>query len=129
MKAKKNVSKNSKLISLYPFLDEHDVIRVGGRLEKSSLPYDQMHPMVLPKENAITDLIAKHIHIKSFHAGPQLLLSNIRQKYWPIGGRNLASRVFHQCVKCFRAGPKLQTQLMGKPSTIYSDNGTNFVDT
>lgn len=78
LKAKKNVSKNSKLISLYPFLDEHDAIRVGGRLEKSSLPYDQMHPMVLPKENAITDFIAKHIHIKSLHAGPQLLLSNIR---------------------------------------------------
>nr|CAH7758548.1 unnamed protein product [Callosobruchus chinensis] len=42
------VNKNSKLFSLYPFLDQTGIIRVGGRLSNSWLANDKKHPVVLP---------------------------------------------------------------------------------
>ncbi|XP_020901286.1 uncharacterized protein LOC110239872 [Exaiptasia diaphana] len=43
------VSRRSKLVSLCPFLDG-DLLRVGGRLNLGKLPYDQKHPIFLPKK-------------------------------------------------------------------------------
>ena len=42
---------------LNPFLDEHEFIRVGGRLKKSKLIYSQKHPLLLPAKHPITDVI------------------------------------------------------------------------
>ncbi|KAJ8982110.1 hypothetical protein NQ317_002337 [Molorchus minor] len=39
-----NAVKN-KFKTLAPFLDKHDVLRVGGRLKNSSLPFDVKHPL------------------------------------------------------------------------------------
>ena len=36
--------KNSRLLKLDPFLDDHGLLRVGGRLEKSTLPFELKHP-------------------------------------------------------------------------------------
>lgn len=45
----KQVSNRSCLKFLSPFIDSYKVIRVGGRLQESNLPYDSKHPMVLPR--------------------------------------------------------------------------------
>ncbi|KAJ8914740.1 hypothetical protein NQ315_017451 [Exocentrus adspersus] len=49
-------------------------------------------------------------HKRLLHAGPQLLLSSLRQKYWIIAGRNLARTVVHKCIICFRSKPPDNTQ-------------------
>ena len=41
------VSTSSPLASLRPFLDEHGIIRVGGRLQKKRLQRSQKHPIIL----------------------------------------------------------------------------------
>lgn len=46
---KKNSVKNSSaLISLSPFLDEHGIIRVGGRIKRADLPSDAKHQILMP---------------------------------------------------------------------------------
>ena len=62
----------SKLSSLDPFLDEFGVMRVGGRLQQSQLPYDNKHPTVLHPSAHITRLIVESEHIRLLHAGAQL---------------------------------------------------------
>lgn len=109
----KELNKRSQLSSLHPYLDGDGIIRVGGRLQNSNLQIDQRHPIVLPKRHKITELMMHDVHLRTKHSGPQSMLNTIRQKYWPLGGRNLARRIFHQCVRCFRTSPKLQMQLMG----------------
>lgn len=52
-----------------------------------------------------------HYHIKTINAGPQLLLNTVRQKFWPIDGRNMARSVVHNCVIC----TCLAAQLMKNP--------------
>ncbi|GFV74873.1 integrase catalytic domain-containing protein [Trichonephila clavipes] len=45
--------------------------------------------------------------------GSEALLNTARLKYWPIGGRNVAHKVVHECVECFRNKPVVVTQIMG----------------
>ncbi|XP_050675186.1 uncharacterized protein LOC126972451 isoform X2 [Leptidea sinapis] len=113
IKSGKNIPSNSKLNSLSPFLDPHNLLRVGGRLKNSSYTYDVKHPILLCSKHHITKLLFQKEHTELMHAGPQLLLSCVRQKYWPLGGRNLAKRVVHSCVRCFRFKSKYVQPIMG----------------
>ncbi|GBM43963.1 hypothetical protein AVEN_197281-1, partial [Araneus ventricosus] len=45
-----NISNKSKILNLSPFLDNKGVMRVGGRLENSHLPYSGKHPIILPSK-------------------------------------------------------------------------------
>ncbi|GFU09772.1 DUF5641 domain-containing protein [Trichonephila clavipes] len=43
----------SKILNLSPFLDDKGIIRVGGRLKHSRLPYSSKHPILFPaKKNS-----------------------------------------------------------------------------
>ena len=62
-------------------LDEDEVIRVGGRTRNSVASYDQKHQMLLPPKKHLTKLIIKHEHTKLLHAGPQAVLTSLRNKF------------------------------------------------
>ncbi|XP_046383976.1 uncharacterized protein LOC124154345 [Ischnura elegans] len=113
LQRKNQVSSKSSLKMLHAFLDENNVIRVGGRISSSNISYSQKHPIVLPPKHHLTKLIVMQEHIRLLHAGPQLLLSSIRQRFWPLSGRNLCRQIVHQCTRCFRSNPKAVPQLMG----------------
>ncbi|XP_018402067.1 PREDICTED: uncharacterized protein LOC108779200 [Cyphomyrmex costatus] len=108
-----NLKGNSKLISLRPFLDSAGILRVGGRLKYSDLSYDQKHQIILPEKHHVTDLIIQHTHKLQLHAGPQATLYCIRQKFWPINGKNQVKRIIRKCVACFEARPRLLEYTMG----------------
>ncbi|XP_065075634.1 uncharacterized protein LOC135699312 [Ochlerotatus camptorhynchus] len=105
------VSKKSKLRFLNPKLID-GLIRVGGRLHHSALAVDIRHPVVLPANHRLTRMIVSLEHLKTLHGGPNLLLSSLRRRFWPLNGRNLASTTVHHCVICTRASPKSLEQLM-----------------
>ncbi|XP_026471394.1 uncharacterized protein LOC113375674 [Ctenocephalides felis] len=102
-----------KLKALNPFVDAGDLLRVGGRLENADIPYDQKHPVILPKGNVVIDMFVRFEHERLLHAGTQTVLANIRLKYWPIDGRNTIKQVIHQCVKYARFRATSAEQLMG----------------
>nr|CAI5828095.1 unnamed protein product [Callosobruchus analis] len=99
------IKSNNRLSSLSLFLDDNHIIRVGGRLKNTYLPYNVKHPILLSSKHPLTKLIFQHKHAQLLHPGPQLLLSSIRQFYWPVGGTALAKKVVRQCTVCFKAKP------------------------
>lgn len=99
-------------MKLNPFFDEKELLRVGGHLSFSETTYDQKHPFILPKEGHFSKFIIQHYHQLALHAGVQLTLAEIRQKYWILGGRNPVRSVITNCVTCFRNKPTLASQLM-----------------
>lgn len=107
LKANKSLHKKNRLISLSPFINDENLIRVGGRLKNSNYTYDVKHPILLCSKHHITKIIFEKEHKTLFHAGPQLLLAKIRLTYWPLAGRNLAKQVVRNCVRCtrFKAQP------------------------
>ncbi|CAA9997912.1 unnamed protein product [Nesidiocoris tenuis] len=134
LKAKKPLLKSSKLISLNCFLDSNGLLRVGGRLQNASqLTADQRNPIVLPVRSNLTKLIIKNEHKRSLHAGPQLLLAIIRQKYWPINGLTQIKKVLKTCITCFRSTSHIHSQIMGnlpsprvRPSRAFLCSGVDF---
>ncbi|XP_037932535.1 uncharacterized protein LOC119667317 [Teleopsis dalmanni] len=117
LKQCKAINSSSQLNILAPFIDEQGVLRVGGRLEASTLPYDAKHPMVIPYNHSIVKLMFKMKHEENSHCAPQLLLSTMRQNFWPIKGKIMARNIVHTCVICSKAKPKLMDQLMGNLPT------------
>ncbi|XP_062542019.1 uncharacterized protein LOC134210011 [Armigeres subalbatus] len=114
VRKKESVGRRSPLRWYHPHVCENGILRVGGRLCHSDEHFDTKHPMVLPARHRLTRLIFEHYHLRLLHAGPQLLLATVRQRYWPLGGRNVARQVVHKCVTCFRSKPRQVQQFMGE---------------
>ena len=106
-------SKEDKLFSLAPFLDENGVIRVGGRLQYSDLPFIEKHPALLPPSHAVTHSIMLHYHEASSHQGRHVTTASIRQAGWHIlHQRGAIGKMLKNCVFCQRIRGKLQEQKM-----------------
>jgi hypothetical protein len=54
---KQEVASSSSLKTLHPFIDKEGLLRVGGRLQESTLPYQAMHQMILPANHHFTKLV------------------------------------------------------------------------
>lgn len=103
-----------KLSNLNLFIDENQIIRVGGRLNNSlEFNYNKKHPILISCKHHFTVTLFRCEHNKLLHAAPQLLLYTLREKRWPLGGRNLARKVFHDCVLCARLRGKTPQPIMG----------------
>ncbi|XP_045783622.1 uncharacterized protein LOC123879758 [Maniola jurtina] len=110
---KKNLPAKSALLKFNVFLDENNLMRVGGRIRNSDFSYDKKHPLILQSTHRFTQLLFKYEHTKLMHAGPQLLLASIREVYWPIGGRNLAKSTYRRCIRCTRMKGSVVAPIMG----------------
>lgn len=129
---KGRVSPHSNLNLLSPFL-HNQIIRVGGRITNSSLPFDAKHPILLPRSHPFVRTIIEHLHRRHSHAGCQTLLSIIRDRFWVINARSIIRQVVHRCILCYRNKPQLQEQLMGalprervEPSHPFAVTGIDY---
>jgi len=129
----KEVSGRSKLKGLHPMLQSENLILVGGRLDNAQIAENQRHPIVLPATHKITRLIFEDAHRTLLHCGPQALLAEIRQRYWPIRGRSMARSVTKRCVTCVRARPRFVCPLMAPlprqrvvPTRPFAVSGVDF---
>ncbi len=62
LRTKGNLSTSSPLLLLNPFIDSNGLIRVGGRISKSNLKYDNIHPVILHGHHTINKLLIYHEH-------------------------------------------------------------------
>lgn len=108
-----SLPRRSNILSLNPFLDADEILRVGGRLTNSFLSFDEKHPIILPTKSYLTDLLINHEHRVLGHAGPQLLLSSLRQRFWLVQGLRRIKCILLRCVKCHRFRAIVSKQLMG----------------
>ncbi|XP_048487833.1 uncharacterized protein LOC125491030 [Plutella xylostella] len=129
----KPLKSNSNIASLNPFIDSKGILRVGGRIGDSNYDYDKRHPILLHGSCRLTQLLFQQEHFRLMHAGPQLLLTSIRDRFWPIGGRNLARSTARKCFVCSRFRGKPMTNIMGNlpvervmPDFPFATVGTDF---
>ncbi|GFT68539.1 uncharacterized protein TNCV_248541 [Trichonephila clavipes] len=59
IKKKISLPPKSPLRSLHPFLDEHGLVRMGGRLQNSQLRFNSKHPIIFPSQHSISELLFK----------------------------------------------------------------------
>ena len=63
LKAKRELAANSKILMLRPFLDQHGLLRVGGRLNLSNQEISIRNPIILPGKQRLTRLLIEKEHL------------------------------------------------------------------
>ena len=56
------LKQTSRILSLNPFLDKSEVLRVGGRQENAKLSFDNRHPVILPANHQLVKLLIRTEH-------------------------------------------------------------------
>ena len=106
------VTSGSKIRDLQPYISEDDVLRVGGRLDKSDLPQDAKHPIILPRRHPVTALIIKEAHERNRHAGVNHVLADTRTRFWIVNGREAVKAHGRGCLFCNKRRAKPAIQVM-----------------
>ena len=97
----KSVPKHSNLLQLDPLLDSNGLLRVGGRLENSTLEYQEKHPVILRKGHRVLELIIRHFHENVHHQGRLITSGAVREVgYWVVGAHRMISSLIESCVNC-----------------------------
>ncbi|XP_045022777.1 uncharacterized protein LOC116935689 [Daphnia magna] len=107
------LSRTSRLQQLSPFLDSDGILRLGGRIRRARLPYDILHPPILPGKHVLAEAIIIAIHNEEHHVGTDFLHSKARQHFWILQGKELAKKIRFKCSTCIKTRAKLATQKMG----------------
>lgn len=113
LKAGNAIDRKSKLLPLNPILDNDGMLIVGGRIYQGNFNNSKKHPIILPPSHTLSKLIVQNEHIRLLHCGATMLLTSLRERYWPISGKNLVKHVIRCCVTCFRNKPTTLQPVMG----------------
>ncbi|XP_062537627.1 uncharacterized protein LOC134205940 [Armigeres subalbatus] len=66
-----------------PILDTEGILRVGGRLQQAEfVSFDMKHPVILPKDHAITNMLILQYHEKFGHANRETVCNELRQRFY-----------------------------------------------
>ncbi|XP_013161253.1 PREDICTED: uncharacterized protein LOC106113074 [Papilio xuthus] len=129
----KAVLKKSVLHTLCPVLDQNGLLKVGGRIDKADVSYETRHPIILPANSHLTQLLVADAHDKTLHGGPQIMLNFLRSKYWIIRARDQVKRCYRKCITCMRYSKAARVQLMGqlpdarlKPCKPFKATGVDY---
>ena len=108
------LAKSSPLSKLDPFIDDHGVLRVGGRISDSLHSFAVRHPAVMPRKSTVTKLYAAFKHAECAHAGRLTTVNHIRSDgvFLYSQGNRLISSLIHNCVQCSKLRGKTLTQKM-----------------
>lgn len=93
--------KVNKLHKLNPFVDEHGVLRVGGRLTRSVLHPHVKHPAIVPNKSHVSSLLIKHYHEKVHHQGRGITANELRSNgIWITGCSSAVASHIYKCTTC-----------------------------
>ncbi|XP_078355671.1 uncharacterized protein LOC144640376 [Oculina patagonica] len=103
------------LTRLNPKSDGEGLLRMDGRLRFADhLPYDTRHPILLPKDHAVTRLVIVDAHERLGHGtGVEHVLTELRSRFWIVKGRRMVRNVIEACAECRRRfSTKIGNQMM-----------------
>lgn len=123
------VNSKSLIISVNPFLDSDGILRVGGRIKRAAIHYNQRHPIILPKDHRLSTLLVHHVHTQTLHGNIQLMLNTLRQTYWLIHARPMVKRTISKCKVCARHAAKPAHQFMADLPTPRVTPARPFIKT
>ncbi|XP_062711573.1 uncharacterized protein LOC134289576 [Aedes albopictus] len=93
--------KTSPIYSFTPFLDEHGIIRMRGRIGNCEFAtMDAKNPIILPKKHWVTKLLVSYYHVLYHHSNHETVINELRQVYRIPQLRVLYKSVKSGCQVC-----------------------------
>lgn len=114
LKLSKAIDAKNSLKCFYSYLDQNNLLRIGGRLANSTFNYNKIHPIIIPYGCHLMRLIIKEVHLKTYHGGNQLTLAKIRHEFRIISAKRALKTFINHCITCHRFRAKSAQQLMGQ---------------
>ncbi|XP_051806692.1 uncharacterized protein LOC127534752 [Acanthochromis polyacanthus] len=113
MSFKRRSNSKAKLINkVDPILGQGWTVENRGRTSSANLPFDDKHPLIIPKSHVAT-LLVRHYHEQVAHQGRHFTEGAVRSAgLWLIGEKRLVSNVIHKCIFCRKLRGKLEEQKM-----------------
>ncbi|XP_045537630.1 uncharacterized protein LOC123721811 [Papilio machaon] len=97
----KPIPPNSRLKKLSPALGEDKLLRLAGRIKAAEgIDPDTRFPILLDGRHPIVRLLVQFYHRKAGHANYELVVNELRQKYWLLRLRNTVRTVAKECLIC-----------------------------
>ena len=108
-----NVTKDSPLRYLDPYIDESGLLRIGGRLRRGGLRIEQSNPLILPGKTHLTKLLIMSVHKQIHHQGRHITEGALRNRgYWIMGVKRVLNALIGNCVACRKLRGKFESQKM-----------------
>ena len=131
--AGREISPKSTILVLHPMLGKDKLLRVGGRLWNTKLPYHTSHPIILAANDHLAQVLFLHYHLLLGHCGPSTLLAHSANLYHVVRGRVLSRNVCMKCVTCRKQAARTSSQLLGQlppfrvePQAVFYNTGMDF---
>ena len=133
LQANKPIPISSALLTLHPFLDKDQILRAGGRQERSKLSYSKRHPITLHAKHPVAKLLIWSEHQRLLHGGPTLVLASLSYRFHLLNCRKTVRSVLRQCITCRRQAIKPQPQMLGQlpaeritPDSVFDRVGLDY---
>ena len=103
---------------LNPNIGNDGLIRCYGRLSNADLAEETINPILLTTREKVVELLIEDHHKKTFHAGVNHTLAQVRMKYWIPKGQAEVKRVLGKCNVCqkYQGGPFKMLSMSPWPS-------------
>jgi hypothetical protein len=92
----------SRIFGLNPRLSPDGLIHLTGRLQDSKFQYFEKHPWIIPANSRFTELLIMREHQNLCHAGVSDTLTQLRERYWILRGRQTVKSCLNKCLICRR---------------------------
>ncbi|XP_066941175.1 uncharacterized protein [Macrobrachium rosenbergii] len=119
---------HKQIKKLDPKLDEKGILRIGGRLHKLHLPYEQRHPVLLVRNSSLAEAFGQMIHRCTGHQGYRVSIAlAFKRGVYIIGGARLFKDIAFKWCFCRTRRRLLLGQQMGElPSFRGEPNSPPF---
>lgn len=97
----RQIPSRSALLKLRPILVD-GCIRVGGRLQRANLPFNEKHLFIVARNTNFARLLVEDAHVATLHGGSQLTQRHVANSFWILYGRSLVQSIIRGCVICTR---------------------------
>ncbi|XP_062541827.1 uncharacterized protein LOC134209816 [Armigeres subalbatus] len=110
------VKSSSRLRTYSPFLQD-GLIRMRGRVQDDSKPFEVNNPVILPDNHPFSTLLIRMYHIANAHQGLETVVNNIKERHRILRIRSQVKKYVMSCVKCreLRARPRIPQMGMLPP--------------
>lgn len=97
---------DKKLKCLDVFKDKNGLLKIKTKVFHREDDVSFRCPVVLDSAHFIVSRMIEDEHRNLKHAGSQVLLCNLREKYWILAARRKVREILSKCVKCKRYAVK-----------------------
>lgn len=99
---------DTRLKQLHPIVDENGLFRAKTQIFYRKDKTSFRMPIILPHDHSVVHKLIKWKHKELNHAGVQVLMNVLREKYWIMRSRKTIRQVLNQCVTCRRYSAQSQ---------------------